>query len=270
MINYTERISALVRDFVARVPRLSYIDPAELIVFARVGRSGAEGAFATCHCINLPPTEPGYYFWRDRRTGSITRRTPWFVTRSPLVVVDGRRIKYLVSFALPRFCDQTLRGSRKEQYYDRVPGWLAKLDTIVHELYHIDPDEAGIRRVQLNDGRVASGSHGDRFLQTVAEMVHEYLAASPDPELYDFLRFDFGDLGRHYGGVEATTFRGFPSFPQRYIEELPMAEQPPIPAGAAVQALEVRQVQRHFTECDLVTRPFVLSRGRPRPRPTAR
>ena len=29
---------------------------------------------------------------------------------------------------------------------------MAKLDTVVHELYHIDPDEPGIRRVARADG----------------------------------------------------------------------------------------------------------------------
>ena len=49
---------------------------------------------------------------------------------------------------LPRFCDQSLERSRKAELYPQgTPAWVAKLDTIVHELYHIDPDESGIRRV---------------------------------------------------------------------------------------------------------------------------
>src|SRR5256885_11520502 len=38
----------------------------DVLVFARSGRTTAEGAFATCHCLSLPASEPGYYFWRDR------------------------------------------------------------------------------------------------------------------------------------------------------------------------------------------------------------
>jgi hypothetical protein len=70
MINYTERITLLVDDVVRRVPRLSYIDPKRLLIFARFGRTSAEGAYATCHCVNLPPSDPGYYFWRDRPAAS--------------------------------------------------------------------------------------------------------------------------------------------------------------------------------------------------------
>ena len=54
---------------------------------------------------------------------------------------------------LPRFCDQSLDRSRKADLYPAdTPGWLAKLDTVIHELYHIDPDAAGIRKLIRADG----------------------------------------------------------------------------------------------------------------------
>ena len=116
MINYTERLALLMDDIVARVPTLSFIDTRRVLVFARAGRTEAEGAFATCHCVSLPPSEPGYYFWRDRSTGKLTRRSEWFVTKTPEVRRDGTRIKYLISFVLPRFCEQTLERSWKAEY----------------------------------------------------------------------------------------------------------------------------------------------------------
>jgi hypothetical protein len=265
MINYTERISLLARDIVARVPRLSYIDPEELLVFARYGRTGAEGAFATCHCISLPPTDPGYYYWRDRQTGRITRRSHWFVTKSPAVFVGSTRIQYLVSFALPRFCDQVLRGSRKEQFYRQTPGWVAKLDTVVHELYHIDPQFAGIRQFATADGGSGSSSHGRHFLETVADMVSEYLASRPDPALYEFLRYGFSELEARYGGVVATTFRSFPSYPQRYIEFLPPTEQPELPESVRLQPLKTPARSTHFTEYDLAVRQFTAAATRALP-----
>ena len=257
MINYTERISLLMRDIVTRVPRLSYIDPNELLVFARYGRRGAAGAFATCHCVCLPPTEPGYYYWRDRQSGRITRRSRWFVTKSPTVHMAGRRVQYLISFALPRFCEQVLAGSRKEQYYDSSDGWFAKLDTIVHELYHIDPQAAGIRRVERCDGVAAAGSHGRNFLEDVAAMVREYLASGPDPDLYDFLRYNFAELDARYGGVAGTTFRTFPSFPQRYIDVLPASMQPDTPSAVRIQTLKTTTAPTRYTDQDLVVRQFM-------------
>ena len=91
MINYTERIALLMHDIVARTPRLSFIDLREVIVFGRFGRSDAEGAFATCHCLTLPESEPGYYFWRDRDDGQLTRRSEWFVTKSPVRFASAAR-----------------------------------------------------------------------------------------------------------------------------------------------------------------------------------
>ena len=73
MINYTEHLTVLMHDIVSRVPTLSFIDIRDVLVFARFGRSHAEGAFATCHCLSLPASEPGHYFWRDRASGRITR-----------------------------------------------------------------------------------------------------------------------------------------------------------------------------------------------------
>ncbi len=256
MINYTERIALLMQDVVRRTPRLSFIDLGEVLVFARFGRPEAEGAFATCHCMTLPETEPGYYFWRDRTTGELTRRSQWFVTKSPEVRVGLKRIKYLISFALPRFCGQSLGRSRKAELYPSdTPGWIAKLDTIVHELYHIDPLASGIRPVARADGTHSPRSHGPMFYEDVAEMVQRYLAANPDPSLYDFLDAGFDELTTHHGGVVGTTFRNFPSFPQRYMEavEVPLGDplvkiEPVKPLTQPVFYTEDDLHIRHFTE----------------------
>ncbi|MGH9173716.1 MAG: hypothetical protein ACRD1H_05145, partial [Vicinamibacterales bacterium] len=136
MVNYTGHLNLLMHDIVARVPELSFIDLSRVLVFARPGRSSADGAYASCHCLGLPASEPGYFFWRDNQTGAITRRTEWFVTKSPEVSFDGRPMNYMISFALPRFTDQTLSRSRKRSLYPNgTADWVAKLDTVVHELY---------------------------------------------------------------------------------------------------------------------------------------
>jgi hypothetical protein len=254
MINYTDRIKNLIDDVVMRVPSLSYIDSSRVLVFARYGRSDAEGAFATCHCLSLPPSEPGYYYWRDRDTGRITRRSEWFVIKSPSVEIDETSIHYLLSFTLPRFCNQRLERSRKEEYYHGVEPWIAKLDTIVHELYHIDPDSNGIRPVERRDGGYSSLSHGPMFLEHVSSMVKQYLRTRPDPQSYEFLKHNFTELCCRYGGVVATTFRTFPSFPQRYMEALPdiAGEVEPV----KVEPIKADNRPRHYTEADLCIRQF--------------
>jgi hypothetical protein len=253
MINYTERIALLMQDVVRRTPLLSFIDLSEVLVFARFGRSDAEGAFATCHCLTLPESEPGYFFWRDRSTGELTRRSEWFVTKSPVVRLGPKSIKYLISFVLPRFCDQTLERSRKADLYPGAPGWIAKLDTVVHELYHIDPEETGIRRFVRADGSDSMRSHGPLYYEQVAAMVKTYLATDPNPELYSFLQDDFATLNARHGGVVATTFRNFPSFPQRYMERL---EMPPSDCTVRVEPLKPLTQPVLYSEDDLHVRQF--------------
>jgi hypothetical protein len=258
LINYTERLTLLMGDIVSRVPTLSFIDVADLLVFARAGRSDAEGAFATCHCLSLPPSEPGYYFWRDRTSGIITRRSEWFVTKSPAVTVGSRQVKYMFSFTLPRFCDQSLDRSKKERYYPGVDApWIAKLDTVVHELYHVDPQLSGIRRLERSDGTYSANCHSDNFFEEVADMVAVYLDSRPDPAMYDFLRLDFQTLESRFGGIVGTSFRTFPSYPQRYVERI--SPQPAIEVELA--SVEVEPVRRsrqpeRYTEDDLHIRQF--------------
>ncbi|PWT79466.1 MAG: hypothetical protein C5B57_13890 [Blastocatellia bacterium] len=263
MINYTERLAHLMQDVVTRVPTLSFIDPADLLVFARAGRTNADGPFATCHCLTLPPSEQGYYFWRDRSSGRITRRSEWFVTKSPVVTLGGRQVKYMISFALPRFCDQSVGRTRKERLYPGGEPWLAKLDTVVHELFHIDPDHNGIRRIEREDGTYSAHCHGDHFFQQVADMVSTYLDSRPEPEVYDFLRHDFDALDKRFGGVVATTFRTFPSFPQRYIER---AEAQPTcdedAGGVVIEPLRLTHQPTRYRDEDLCVRRFCKNPSR--------
>ena len=263
MINYTERLTLLMHDVVARVPSLSFIDVRDVLVFARGGRSNAEGAFATCHCLTLPQSEPGYYFWRDRDTGEITRRSEWFVTKSPLVTIGTHQIKYLVSFALPRFCDQSLDRSRKERFYSDAEPWMAKLDTVIHELYHIAPDLRGIRRIELADGTFSANCHGNHFFSQVAGMVRTYMDSRPDPAVYEFLRHDFDGLEKQHGGIVGTSFRSFPSYPQRFIEPVSVQPSPEADlAGVEIEPVRRRRLPERYTEDDLHVRQFTRDASR--------
>ena len=173
MIHYTDRIWNLMSDVATRVPTLQFLDLNKVLVFARAGRAHAEGPYATCHCLSLPESEPGYYYWRDRRTGLLTRRSEWFVTKSPLVRIGTAKIDYMVSFALPRFCDQKLSRSPKQKHYLGYENWITKLDTIIHELYHIDPGGTGIRRMERADGTASAHCHGQHFFKQVVVMVKQ-------------------------------------------------------------------------------------------------
>ncbi|MCX6546328.1 MAG: hypothetical protein NTV05_18200 [Acidobacteria bacterium] len=255
MINYTAHVHRLMEDIVSRVPALAAIDIRDVLVFARLGRTDTHGAYATCHSLMLPDSEAAYYFWRDRRTGRLTRRSEWFITRSPHVRVGGRRVTHLISLSLPRFCDQTLAGSAKQDAYPHGSDWNAKLDTIIHELYHVDPHGGGIRASTRSDGRPSAQTHTAQFFRDVSQMVREYLDSRPDPAISEFLTHRFDELTRLHGAVAAETFRAFPSFPQRFRE--PVIEQPRLPRATHVVPLDGRQHQRFYTDADLETRQFL-------------
>jgi hypothetical protein len=134
---------------------------------------------------------------------------------------------------------------------------MAKLDTVIHELYHIAPDLTGIRRIDRGDGTYSANCHGHHFFSQVAEMVQTYLASQPDPATYEFLRYDFDELESRFGGVVGTSFRTFPSYPQRYIEAL--ADQPPCApevAHVGVEPMQPRRRSTRYSEDDLHIRQF--------------
>jgi hypothetical protein len=254
MINYTDHITRLMADIVTRVPELGHVDMSRLLVFARFGRSDAEGAYATCHAISLPTSEPSYYFWRDRRTGEMTRRSEWFITKSPSVELGAATIDYLISFCLPRFCDQTIARAHKQEFYPGAEAWVAKLDTIIHELYHVDPSQQGIRKLPSTNGKSTTRTHSPEFFDDVVRMTKGYLASNPDAGLLEFLKYDFGGLTERYGRVTGTTFRSFPSYPQRYVEVL--TDQPVIEPGVRIEPMRAAASRARYTHEDLDVREF--------------
>jgi hypothetical protein len=84
------------------------------------------------------------------------------------------------------------------------------------------------------------------------------MTGSPDPSAYDFPRHDFATLEARFSGVVGTTFRTFPSYPQRFIER--MLHQPVCEvdmAGVEVEPLRSGQPQKLFTKDDLHPEGFV-------------
>jgi hypothetical protein len=246
------------QDIVARVPELSFIDLDRLLVFARPGRSSADGPYASCHSLGLPTSDPGYFYWRDKNTSAVTRRTEWFVTKSPEVFVDNRKMNYLISFSIPRFTDQTLSRSRKRDLYPKgTADWVAKLDTVLHELYHIDPDQDCLRRFKRSDGDYSDALHSPTFFEDVSAMVQQYLSTNPDAQLLEFLKYDFEGLRTRYGSVAGATFRFFPSYPRRYREVAVGQALPAELAAAPVEKFVEAVPAKIWGDDDLQMREFL-------------
>ena len=99
--------------------------------------------------------------------------------------VDDAEMLYVVTFCLPRFLDQTFEE---------------KLVTVFHELYHISPAFDGdLRR---HPGRCSVHSHSkDGYDAHMGELVRDYLADHPDPDLFAFLRLTYAQLWDRHGGI---------------------------------------------------------------------
>ncbi len=103
----------------------------------------------------------------------------------PRLLHEGREILYVIYFCLPRF--QNL-------------GFKAKMTTVFHELYHINPDFNGdIRRFP---GRFYQHSHSEKeYDRTVERFSRQYLGDSESKAFTQFLRPNFEDLRRAHGEI---------------------------------------------------------------------
>ena len=136
-----------------------------------------------------------------------------------------------------------------------MPDWVAKLDTVIHELYHIDPEQNCLRRFTRADGSVSDALHSATYFEDVAALVQQYLATKPDAELLEFLTVRLRHAQGSLRGVGGVTFRSFPSYPRRYREAV---AGPPLPLD--IQQAPVERVidtsARVFADEDLQLREF--------------
>ena len=230
-------ITRLMGDVVARVPALSFIDLRNVLVFARGGRQQhrrrvrdlplREPAGQRADALQLArsqgPSRQAVRMVRRPFAGRADRRPPDrlpdFVFAPTVLQPDARTIQKARAvfrtpgnarrdrggFAVPRSCAQTARFS---------PSSTPSSTSCIH----IDPGEAGIRRLERADGGYSKHSHGAAFYREVARMASEYLESRPDPALFEFLRDDARGLVARHGEVLGTAFRTFPSYPQRTLE----------------------------------------------------
>ena len=205
-----------------------------------------------------PTSDPGYFFWRDATTGAITRRTEWFVTKSPEGVVrrPADELHDFVRAAALHGSDADALAQARRCIPQGTPDWVAKLDTVIHELYHIDPGPELPAPLHIVPTATASDAlHSPTYFEDVAALVQQYLATQPDQRLLEFLEVRFQRAARALRRVAGTTFRSFPSYPRRYREAV--ADQPMM---ADVQAAPVERIidpsVRIFSEDDLQFREF--------------
>jgi len=151
--------AALAVDLCRRLPELGHIDPQTLLFcLSRSKVAGIHGIYARI----APLRFAGGSREEVRRRGWQLR-----TYRLPVLRHDERNILYLIYLMIPRF----LRLSPRE-----------KLNTLVHELYHIsEACDGDIRRFAGRN--FAHGASRRRYDRIIEGLVDRYLAAAPDPTL---------------------------------------------------------------------------------------
>jgi len=178
--DFTHHMRLLCNDIVHRTPELQFIDLSRVAIsFSQARKAVSHGLHATLTPMRFE--EGSLYTSRGGKR--------WTVQR--LYTPEDREILYILSFYLPRFLEGPLRE---------------KLETVIHELWHISPAFDGdLRRFS---GRCYAHSHsqGDYDAQ-VREITDRWLSLSPPADLYSFLRHNLAGLQRTHGAVYGTKIR---------------------------------------------------------------
>lgn len=158
-VDLSAALDTLGRDICQRVPELGHIDPDRLIfTLSRSRAGGTHGVYARIVPLRFAAGATEH----TRRRGRY-RET----YRLPPLVHEGREILYLITLLVPRF----LRLSFAE-----------KLNTVVHELYHVSERcDGDIRRFPGRN--FAHGASRAAYNQRMTQLAEAYLASSPDPAL---------------------------------------------------------------------------------------
>lgn len=171
--DFTRAMWLLCHDITQRMSTFAHIRMDEVAVcFAQARRKVTWGLQA-----KLTPL-------RFEQGATVTRRNgrSWQVQR---LFQGEREMLYILTFYLPRFLETPFEE---------------KLTTVFHELFHIGPVFDGdIRRMA---GRCHVHTHSQQeYDREMARFAQEWLGRQPDPELYGFLKYRFGEIERRYGGV---------------------------------------------------------------------
>lgn len=177
--NFTSEVERYVRRLASSVPDLAYLKPDQILFGVSVARNRKQhGIFAACYPLRF---DGGDRFYRRGRT-----TWEW-----PIVMHKGHEVLYYITFYLPRFLDLAPH---------------AKVNTVVHELFHISGRFDGDLR------RLGEGSHRHHgpslayYERLIAPIVEAADRAVPREE-FPFLMEGFDSLHHKFGSVTGQRAR---------------------------------------------------------------
>ncbi|MGI5831925.1 MAG: hypothetical protein ACOX6D_05260 [Thermoguttaceae bacterium] len=178
--NYTDPIRAVCKDIVFRLPIFSRIR-IENVALSLVRTRSRElyGIYASMTPLRFARGE-----LRGMRDGRLLEM-PQLTDR------ENRPVLYVLTIYIPRFVDLSI---------------TEKINTLIHELYHIAPAFDGSLR-SFGGRYFAHGASQKEYNRKVAELSRQWLKTDPPPELWEFLCYDFKTLCARCGGVTGDSVK---------------------------------------------------------------
>lgn len=177
--DFTNEVTDYAKLLVQHIEPLSHIDTTRVMFGITISRKGGRyGTYAACHPLRFEGGEQ-----RMKKRGRVWE---W-----PSVKVGGVEMLYYVDFYVPRYLD--------------LPR-AQKIETVVHELYHISPYFNGDLR-RLGTGRHAyHGPSREYYDRLISPYVQE-AGALAKRQSFAFLETDFSGLRAQYGAVTGRRAR---------------------------------------------------------------
>lgn len=198
-LDYPLALKELCRDVCRRLPEFRHIDVERMgFSLARANNRGSKfgrwasmtpllfegGTLATALVHNMRVRTPSGV----AKIGAVTK-----YYKIPEVVSPDRkhRLMYIFTIMTPRFYNLTVEE---------------KLETIMHELYHVDPAFNGdVRRFPGRNWKHGSKGQYDAVCRKLRS---DWLGQDPDPRLYSFLQWNYRQLFEHFDSIRGWRYPG--------------------------------------------------------------
>ncbi|MCF0233577.1 MAG: hypothetical protein HUK22_01205 [Thermoguttaceae bacterium] len=178
--NYTEAVRAVCADICARLPEFRRYDMNRV----GFGFSQTRDARRVLTFASLTPLR-----FENGAKATARRGLYWRVPDVP-AKADGLPLLYIFTVYAPRFID--LPPSEK-------------IETLIHELYHINPEFNGdIRRFEGRN--YAHGSSRKSFDDEPRRLAELWLGADPPPQVWEFLKWNFAQIRERFGEIRGARF----------------------------------------------------------------
>jgi hypothetical protein len=184
MLDFNQAMTRLVAEVAANVREFHTIDPQQVLVSAAFSRK-ARRAGLLAYVLPLKYREGSPV---DRRVRG--QKVYHWAMLPTFHRETGKEVLYIVYFMLPRFYNLGLKE---------------KLETVVHELYHISPKFNG----DLRWFKGRSALHGDMksYDKKVKELTDEFLNSPHDAGAYEFLKGSFSQSEKKFERILARHIR---------------------------------------------------------------